>query len=156
MNTERIVKVINFLNDLPPEHFSLATVTTDASKETLQQIANTKTRIPYCGTTACLFGWFPGIFPEDYEWATPARHDGPVRIKAIDSDAHIDFQETIKFYLDLPSQIVSAISVDNHILSRLRGEGMAFRTTPKELGILLQQLLDGEVDESNYKEKWKI
>lgn len=50
MNIENIYKVISFLKDLPDENFDLSVVYSERS----------------CGSVACVYGYFPVIFPNNY------------------------------------------------------------------------------------------
>lgn len=153
MNEKRIKKVIAFLNKLPDKHFNLALVVDHATDvEDLETIAKTKKENPDCGTTACLFGWFPGIFPLDYSWEK--KPWGAVIVVARDGDEDQDYSNHLQNYLELPRWAVDALCVDRHIPSRLRGEEYNTKTTAKELAGLLKDVLDGEVTESNYRRLW--
>lgn len=59
MNKQRIQKIIDFLETLKPDQFSLDVIVKESKNA--------------CGTICCIYGWFPRIFPEEFSWSIDAK-----------------------------------------------------------------------------------
>lgn len=56
MNIERLNKIAEFLDKLGPENFDLQNFVTSFDIDN------------HCNSVCCAVGWFPAIFPEDFDW----------------------------------------------------------------------------------------
>lgn len=56
MNIERLNKIAEFLDKLEPENFDLQNFVTSFDIDN------------HCNSICCAIGWFPTIFPEDFDW----------------------------------------------------------------------------------------
>lgn len=76
----RLTKVVEFLEKLPDHHFKLsALVLVDPRVGfyegcmSLKAIAEGREMMPQCGTVACVAGWLPAIFPNEFKWEINGR-----------------------------------------------------------------------------------
>ena len=65
MNVERLAKLADFLDTVHPSKFDLDHWLGGSNP---QKMAESPSEPGDCGTTACAVGWFPAIFPEDWQW----------------------------------------------------------------------------------------
>lgn len=65
MNKERLIKIAEFLENLPEHKFDFSAYVILGSKQPLEALCSLE---EHCGTTACAIGWLPAIFPESFKW----------------------------------------------------------------------------------------
>lgn len=65
MNEERLLKMAEFLEALPPHKFDFSNYVHIGDKSPAAALAAPD---EHCGTTACAVGWMPAVFPETFEW----------------------------------------------------------------------------------------
>lgn len=65
MYAKRLLKLADFLQQLPPQKFDFRSFTMRGDKPMLEAL---KARRSSCGTTACAVGWMPAVFPRAVCW----------------------------------------------------------------------------------------
>lgn len=66
MNKKRLLKLADFLHQLPPQKFDYRFVARVGEKPMLKALRDRK---GHCGTTACAVGWMPAAFPRLVRWS---------------------------------------------------------------------------------------
>jgi hypothetical protein len=70
---KRLLKLADFLDQLPPQKFDFDTIAVEGAKPHKEAL---KARKESCGTTACAIGWMPVVFPRLTRWVrTPCYFD---------------------------------------------------------------------------------
>lgn len=62
---KRLLKLADFLDQLPPQKFDFGSIAIEREKPHMEAL---KARKESCGTTACAIGWMPAVFPRLTEW----------------------------------------------------------------------------------------
>ena len=62
---KRLLKLADFLEQLPPQKFDFGVIVTEGAKPMLEAL---KAREESCGTVACAIGWMPAVFPRLTKW----------------------------------------------------------------------------------------
>lgn len=65
MYVKRLLKLADFLQQLPPQKFNFSSFTQRGDKPMLEAL---EARRSNCGTTACAIGWMPAVFPRTVCW----------------------------------------------------------------------------------------
>lgn len=62
---KRLLKLADFLDQLPPQKFDFDSIAVEGEKPHKEAL---KARKESCGTTACAIGWMPAVFPRLTRW----------------------------------------------------------------------------------------
>lgn len=62
---KRLLKLADFLDQLPPQKFDFDHIAVEGEKPHMEAL---KARTESCGTTACAIGWMPAVFPRLTRW----------------------------------------------------------------------------------------
>jgi hypothetical protein len=65
IHARRLLKLADFLDELPRQKFDFATLVREDGKPVLEALKAGKTE---CGTVACAIGWTPAVFPRLAKW----------------------------------------------------------------------------------------
>lgn len=98
MNKERLLKMADFLETLPPHKFDFADYVHIGSKFPAEALAAPE---EHCGTTACAVGWLPAMFPEDFKWSETGNRMSLVEVVPLDSPSFSE--RAIRVFLDISS-----------------------------------------------------
>ena len=93
---EKFEKIIAFLETLDEQQFNYEVYVTDFDKET------------NCGTVCCVGGWFPRIFPEDFQWIGSLGKDR-LYVKGNREDFDQTVKESIQEFLEISEFIYQAL-----------------------------------------------
>lgn len=62
MNAGRFKKIIDFVKEIPEEHFDMSEILQNIKNHPWSDLEN------HCGSVGCVVGWLPKIFPNHYEY----------------------------------------------------------------------------------------
>src|SRR5438093_919703 len=65
MNTKRLLKLADFLDELPREKFDFGQIAYQGGKPMAEALKLGAVR---CGTVACAIGWMPAVWPRELNW----------------------------------------------------------------------------------------
>ena len=75
---KRLLKLADFLDQLPPQKFDFDTIAVEGEKPHKEAL---KARTEHCGTTACAVGWMPAVFPRLTRWTRQPLWGGCMHIQ---------------------------------------------------------------------------
>lgn len=94
---ERLAKLADFLDTVPPEKFAFYTVMDiDGLKDPLEALAAGSHP---CGTVGCAIGWTPAVFPESLVWQSRCEYstmlDVNLKESPVEAVGRMNFSETV-------------------------------------------------------------
>lgn len=103
---DRLLKLANFLRELPRKAFDLSVLAKiPTESEDACPVNSTKQKALSCGTVACAMGWCPTIFPRQIAWEISEFADWENDNNTIDASIVLkdnpenkDFQAAIEFF----------------------------------------------------------
>lgn len=122
MNKDRLLKLVDFLNNLDEDKFDFEEIVGDYNNEL------------NCGTLCCAIGWLPRVFPNLVEWS----NDASDRLRCVEEEIEEGFQDVAENVFDLCPHEVSYLFVPNTNQAQRASEIPGFKllggeATPKEV-----------------------
>lgn len=95
MYTKRMLKLADFLDELPRQKFDFRVIFTQGTKPPLEALRAGAHR---CGTVGCAIGWMPAVFPRDVKWSSWADRDVAQGVCLRSAAQEIDFEAAAVFF----------------------------------------------------------
>jgi len=95
MNATRLLKLADFLDQLPRQKFDFARIAHEGHKSMRDALKAGKHR---CGTVACAIGWTPVVFPRLVRWVTLNIGSRDLDVCLRSDDDSIDFDAAAQIF----------------------------------------------------------